>query len=236
MAIETINVGELPNDGTGDDLRDAFVKVNNSILELDNRTLNPAITAENISGPGQGLFASEQDNVLQFKRLQAGSNITLTATNNAVTIQANGGIDGILVLADDGSLTLDDSLPYYIQGKDIISTKSPTDNSLSIEIANSGILEYDTVPRLSATLDANDNNIQNAAVINAQTIKANLEGTVYGIDVREINEYFVDYWDFGQIVPDNFASIIDYMIFNTDVDMGTFNNPATFDVDLGDFT
>jgi hypothetical protein len=235
MAIQTINVGELPNDGTGDDLREAFVKVNNNILELDNRTLNPLVSIENLSGPGEGLFANEQDNIFQFKKIQAGSNISFTATNNSITIQADGGIDEILVLADDGSLTLDDSLPYYIQGKDIISTKSPTDNGLTIELANSGILEYDTVPRLSATLDANDKNIQNASVINAQTLKGDLEGTVHGIDVREINEYFEDYWDFGSIIPSNFNSILDYMIFNTDIDMGTFNNPASFDVDLGNF-
>ncbi len=35
MAISTINIGTLANDGTGDDLREAFVKVNNNFTELD---------------------------------------------------------------------------------------------------------------------------------------------------------------------------------------------------------
>ena len=30
MAIQTINIGTIANDGTGDDLREAFVKVNNT--------------------------------------------------------------------------------------------------------------------------------------------------------------------------------------------------------------
>jgi hypothetical protein len=243
MAIETINVGQIPNDGTGDDLREAFIKVNNNILELDNRTANPITTAENLAGPGVGIFAGQQDNVLEFKKLQAGSNVNLTTTNNTITIQADGGIDEIFVLADEGSLKLDDSVPFHIQGKDIIKTVSPTDNSLSIEIANSGILAYDTVPKLSVTLDANDQNIQNANTIVARTIKGplsepatvNLEGNVHDIDIRDINRYFDNYWDFGEISPDGFNGILDYIIFNTDVDMGTFNEPASFDVDLGDF-
>jgi len=35
MAITRINVGTLANDGTGDDLRQAFVKVNNNFDELE---------------------------------------------------------------------------------------------------------------------------------------------------------------------------------------------------------
>ena len=37
MAIQTINIGTIANDGTGDDLREAFVKVNNNFAELDIR-------------------------------------------------------------------------------------------------------------------------------------------------------------------------------------------------------
>ena len=37
MAIQTINIGQVANDGTGDDPREAFVKVNNNFTELSNR-------------------------------------------------------------------------------------------------------------------------------------------------------------------------------------------------------
>ena len=36
MAIQRVNIGTIANDGTGDDLREAFVKVNN-FTELDIR-------------------------------------------------------------------------------------------------------------------------------------------------------------------------------------------------------
>jgi len=236
MTIESINVGNIANDGTGDDLREAFVKVNNNILELDARTANPVTTAANLTGPGVGLYAGEQNNVLQFKKLQAGSNVSLTSTNNTITVQADGGIDNILILTDDGSMELDDTVPFNFTGKDIISTSSPTDNSFIVEIANSGIVAYDTVPRLSAALDADDNNIRNVNTLNTLTVTGNLEGTVHNIDVRDINEYFDNYWDFGEILPDSFNGILDYLIYQTNVDMGTFTSPASFDVDLGTFT
>ena len=37
MAIQTVNIGTIANDGTGDDSREAFVKVNNNFTELDIR-------------------------------------------------------------------------------------------------------------------------------------------------------------------------------------------------------
>ena len=47
MAVTSINVGTLANDGTGDDLREAFIKVNNNFTDLDAR--NPEkTTASNL--------------------------------------------------------------------------------------------------------------------------------------------------------------------------------------------
>ena len=37
MAVQTINVGVLANDGTGDDLREAFIKANQNFDDLDLR-------------------------------------------------------------------------------------------------------------------------------------------------------------------------------------------------------
>ena len=39
MTITRIDVGNIANDGTGDDLRQAFVKVNNNFDELDLRVV-----------------------------------------------------------------------------------------------------------------------------------------------------------------------------------------------------
>jgi len=37
MAIQTINIGNIANDGTGDDLREAFIKVNNMDKHIKNK-------------------------------------------------------------------------------------------------------------------------------------------------------------------------------------------------------
>ena len=37
MTIQNINIGNIANDGTGDDLREAFRKVNENFDELDLR-------------------------------------------------------------------------------------------------------------------------------------------------------------------------------------------------------
>ena len=41
MAIQNINIGSSPNDGTGDSLREAFIKTKANIIELNNRNYYP---------------------------------------------------------------------------------------------------------------------------------------------------------------------------------------------------
>ena len=41
MNIQTINVGAIANDGTGDHLRDAFIKVNSNFTEVSHSDIIP---------------------------------------------------------------------------------------------------------------------------------------------------------------------------------------------------
>lgn len=43
MSIQTINLGSSPNDGTGDSLREAFIKTESNFTELYSREYNPSI-------------------------------------------------------------------------------------------------------------------------------------------------------------------------------------------------
>jgi len=233
MAIQTINVGNIPNDGTGDDLREAFVKVNSNFLDLENRVVNITVDAENLGVAGQGVFAGISEGTLQFKKIVAGTNVSVTANSESVIINSTGGINSILVLTDNGSITVDGSSYLGINGGDVISTRTSA-NNLFIDLNNTGIVEHDTAPKLSASLNANDKNIQNVGSINANSFIGPLTGLVYGVDVRNIN-YYYENWDFGDLVETRYTSIIDYIVKNTQVDLGSLVGAGLIDaeIDLG---
>lgn len=87
MTIKPINVGNVVNDGSGDDLRTAFVKVNDNFTELVN-IRGEANTASNI-GTGIGVFKEKVVNDLKFKSLVAGAGISITPDANTITIVNN---------------------------------------------------------------------------------------------------------------------------------------------------
>jgi hypothetical protein len=86
MTIQTINLGSYANDGTGDDLRTAFQKVNANFTELSH-TVTIA-NAENI-GNGTGLFAQRANANLQFKSLLSDDNsVIITHSADWVNLQS----------------------------------------------------------------------------------------------------------------------------------------------------
>lgn len=114
MAIQTINLGNYANDGTGDDLRTAFQKVNANFAEI-NTTIN-VNSAENI-GTGTGLFYQKNLNILEFKTLTSADNsVVITSDDSTVDLKATPHLveDTSPVLG--GNLNLNN---HYIYGGDI---------------------------------------------------------------------------------------------------------------------
>jgi hypothetical protein len=239
MAIQNINVGNIANDGTGDDLREAFIKVNNNFTNLDSRLTTIPVDVENLGVSGEGVYAGRNDNTLQFKKIIGGTNISITSNNNSLIVDASGGLGDILVLTEDGSLVINQgSNQLNIQGGAGINTRvSPTSSTVFVELETTGIVAQDSNPRLTANLNANNQSIQNVNTINSTNFIGPLTGLVYDIDVRDINKYFDNYWDFGGLVEQRYTSIIDYMLKQQDVDLGTFVGAGVvaFDIDLGYF-
>jgi hypothetical protein len=85
MAIQNINLGTYANDGTGDDLRAAFVKVNDNFDYLNDLV---AISGTNL-GAGAPVFVSKSGNNLQFRSIAAGSNLTVGYNGTTITVSAN---------------------------------------------------------------------------------------------------------------------------------------------------
>lgn len=58
MALETINIGSAPNDGTGDPIRTAYSKCNTNFTELFNRAQTvPPGTSLGSPGDVEGMYA-----------------------------------------------------------------------------------------------------------------------------------------------------------------------------------
>lgn len=85
MPLQVINIGNIANDGTGDDLRDAFVKVNDN-FDLLYSSSGDAITGTNVGTTGQGVFKQKSVNELQFRKIDAVGPLTVTLVGDVVTV------------------------------------------------------------------------------------------------------------------------------------------------------
>lgn len=244
MAVQLINIGNIANDGTGDDLREAFIKTNANFEELDLRD-DEQTTAKNLGDAGEGLFFRRNVYDLEFKKISAGSNVTLTADDNKIVIAADSGVSDLTITADTGNVVLDDSAALTISGGTDISTVI-VDGVLTVAYTGVTDLVSDTTPQLSADLDAQANNLLNVGTITTTGINGpvtgnvtgdltgnvtgDLTGLVHGIDIRTIAGD--DQADFGAINP-VIENLLQYVIINTDIDWGSFTTPNSGIFDLG---
>ena len=232
MAIQNINIGNIANDGTGDDLREAFIKVNNNFTELNTSVTSVNLQAENL-GTGTGLFAQKTDNTLQFKSLQAGAGITITPGGNTVSITADSGLTQLIVISDDESIILPGGgQSVNIQGGTNVQTKVESGN-FKINVTGNGLVELDTSPKLGGNLDVDGKNITNGGTVTATNFNGALEGLVYGIDIRNISSSLLDF-DMGGVEL-TATNVMDFIILTTDYDMGTYASPQAVSIEGGTF-
>ena len=207
MAIQTINIGTVANDGTGDDLREAFVKVNANFAELAAR--NPeATTGANLGASGEGVFAQLIGAEMQFKKLIGGGNVTLSSDGNAITINSVGGLQTLNVETDNGSQTVTDGDTLKFIGGTNLNTK----------IAGGGVtldsvteLSSDLSPELGANLDG-----KNFQIINLNNINAK----VFSKDIRDIAGF-----NFGTICK-SYNDMFAWLLDNQDIEFGLIDQPG----------
>jgi hypothetical protein len=213
MPLQTINVGLVANDGTGDDLREAFIKVNENFDELDLRT--ESTTAVNV-GTGAEIFKSLDGSALSFKTLTAGNAITITENANDVQISS---LAGQFIFRDnaDTSITTGAGTVLNVDGRGaaVVTVDGNTDpQKLIIDTK----LKHETTPELGGNLNARFNSIFNLTAINGN------------IPMNELEKAFG--WDFGEF-DDTRSSIFDFILNSVDVDFGTLEQPSRSVVDFG---
>jgi len=241
MAIQNINIGNIANDGTGDDLRAAFAKVNSNFTELDQRIVIQA-DGSNL-GTGEGVFYVKDGNDMQFKSLVGGDNVTISATANEITINAPDPIKTIAFDADIGAFTLSASGGLSFVGGQNIDT-SISSNDVTIAINGTNLVEQDSSPTLGGVLNANTHDINNVNILTVNTVTAgtqitapNYVGNVHGIDLRFYEQALgrtLFGADFGGIIVEA-TNGIDLLVATAAIDYGSFTAPAGLVSDYGTF-
>lgn len=220
MAIQTINIGTIANDGTGDDLREAFVKVNNNFTELDSRSAENT-TAANLGSAGEGLFAQLANTELQFKKIKAGQGITLASDANSVTVTSTAtGLPSLQVFADNNNVTLDaNGNTLTLAGGGLTTTNL---SGSTITITSTTSLQTDSTPRLTADLDVQNNDIINVG---------NLVGNVHGLDVRRFDgvEKYTDELDMGLAFPESFSTMLEFLANDLVLDYAATDSDPAFE-------
>lgn len=243
MAITLVNLGNSANDGTGDDLREAFVKVNNNFTEISNQL---EFSGSNLGSSGAEVFARLEDHVLKFRTLVAGENILMQQFDNTIQISANIPDSRFIATTDSGSVTLGNGVTANILGGQG-ATVSGDENTKTITIDAS--VEADLNPVLGASLNGNNYSITNVANISAGTVNGDnvyattkmqsdvIQGnnliinTINDVDLTD-QIYDLFNFDMGEI---NYTvnNQLQAVVRSIGIDMGSFTSPSAQSIDLG---
>jgi hypothetical protein len=230
MAKKNINVGNVINDGTGDDIRTAFVKVNNNFTELyDIGAQNN--TGANV-GSGSGIFKDKTGDILNFKSLTAGNGIRINPGTNNIVIESAWPSISSITADDTHQIISTGSQAIVVTGAGGIST-SISGNTLTIR--GGANLVNDSNPTLSANPNLAGHNLTNGGTITANSFVGALTGTVNGIDVTALNAE-INSFDFGSIISTSSPqSLLQWLKTQFDFDLGTITSPAPISVNLSSF-
>lgn len=241
MAIQTINIGNLVNDGLGDDLRTAFQKVNANFSDLYTRV---AITsAENVGLAGVGIFKTLDVDTLQFKKLVAGTGVTVTDNTDTVTIASPAQNAFTTVITDAGNLDANTAADSFgIKAGDNVTVVIDGRYVKINAFGNPVRLSADPSPTLSGDLNLDGYNIQGPGNFNGNltlrttngaetgTVVGNVEGLVYGVDIRDIveNPRSFDFGNFSQ----NIETVFQFMLYTAPFDFGDEIYDAATEVEI----
>ena len=132
MTVQTINIGNVVNDGLGDDLRTAFQKVNANFSELSAQL---TITVGTASTSGANIFKEKVGAELVFKGLVSGTKMLLDDTGDNIIFNNTAPDAFIRFDTDSGSMLASTHQQITLAG-----TASPgsTTSRKDIEVTASG--------------------------------------------------------------------------------------------------
>lgn len=168
---DVINIGQNVNDGTGDDLRTAFTKVNQKFTELEalGGETNDGV---NVGTTGEEIFAGKNGLNLQFRKIRSAdpTYLTVSVVNDVIVIDnkniqspafRNVQTDGVgTITAANANAT------FGIIGGSNITTSISNGN---VQIDGNFLVNNDTSPTLGGNLSLSGSNIIGPGQITAIT-------------------------------------------------------------------
>jgi hypothetical protein len=177
MTIQTINIGNVVNDGLGDDLRTAFQKVNANFTDLSAQL---SITATNVGAVGVGVFKEKVGADLRFKKLVSGTKMLLSENADTVTVN-NTASDAFIRIDTDAGVMLASTYQQITMA----GTAAPgsTTSRKDIEVTAFGsTVSFKTIIPVTDILESYDFGTINGSFTNAMQValqSANIDfGTV----------------------------------------------------------
>jgi hypothetical protein len=130
MSLSLINIGNVVNDGLGDDLRTAFEKVNSNFREIDETILSSGLNL----GNGARLFKRKDASTFEFRTLVAGRDIGVTQLEDVVEIRSTAENSFKSITTNSGILNASSSEHFTLRGGSTIDVVY--DNAFSIVVDN----------------------------------------------------------------------------------------------------
>jgi len=216
MSFETINVGDLPNDGTGDPVRVAFIKINNNFAQTTSLTspagpngaiqLNLSTTVGNVT---TNTFAGSSNLQVIGSNLNLGFNI-IPAGN--INIGALGNRISNLYVSNSG---------FYVGNVNI----TESDGILSLGNVSVDTLSSGNTSFASATFTTEDDTA-NTVILSVPI--ASFNNGVFEIDSREDGTTSSQYAILN-VTRDNGSTSVKYTVSGT---IFTGSTLTTYDVDV----
>jgi len=251
-----VNVGVVANDGTGDDLRDAFLKINGNFLYLGNRLgTNPS--GANIGPRGESVFKEVVDFQYRFRKIDADGNLHVRLVGDVITLEfkPNSAVNFQgQAITNAGAVTATSftgNLSGNVTGNVTGNAGSVTNGVYTTgDQTIGGVKTFNS--RINASINGNAHTVDDGVYTQGnqnidgfktflQPISGLLSGNVTGlirspnqtayVDVSNL-ERRINTFDYGVINP-VFMDPIRYYLYAVGTDMGTFNNPSDFGIDAG---
>ena len=234
MAIQTINLGTYANDGTGDDLRTAFQKVNANLTELYSALYGANIGATPpVSGVGEGeLWWSTVEGKLYVYYGTAWIEASPAGTSTSYSLSAESTTNGANLRLSSSESTIDDV--KFASGTNITVTRTDANTITLSSTSYTGNVTGNVSGTVTGALIGNVTGNVTGEVF------GNVNGTVSNIS----NHNLADLGDVSSTEPATGQGLVwngsiwtpgTVSSSGGDLDFGTFGTPAGFTLDLGTF-